>query len=238
MANQEISEYIRRGVSKGISLTHIKDELIRVGWPEPDVNEAISMFKEEERKLAKQKSGALIKTISKRAPFLVILVVAGSVFTFLMMGGWVLFASGNADCDTNFYCFTLASQFCKTAKVTHNTTTEVLGIVTIGAVSYQVNSTEEEKCVLSFNAEGTQEVHFSDELLQSMQEQGKSMEQITQEEKGLGGEVRLWTCVFNNTDELVSLLNKVQSSGLSIGVACDTEKCNYGGDLASAYCSA
>lgn len=55
MVNKEIVDYIKKNLKSGFLLDDIKKELINIGWPNPDVEEAADAAQENEKPAKEEK---------------------------------------------------------------------------------------------------------------------------------------------------------------------------------------
>lgn len=256
MVDQRLVDYIKSELSRGNSLQQIKQNLLTRGWPNYDVNEAVSFATEQKTFPSSQtpiKTGKPTKKYSILLIILVLIVVIiiGGGFAFLMLTGKeapVVTAPipptqeltetlEPIDCGTDMDCFIAASQTCKMAKVTYDSTIKIFGMLITTTSFYEIKGTDASSCLFYLRTE-KQDIDFEEELVQQMLASGTTQEEIQQQKQEANKQTELiegrdGTCKFNAID-LTAILSRWKEGIFEGGASCtlmDGEwKCTYTGD--------
>lgn len=86
MANKELENYIKKQLNSGYSLEQIKDVLIKRGWQETHVSEAISSLQQETAGMKLPKKGSNKKLIAAVIIIVVVCLVGVPLFLVFYLG--------------------------------------------------------------------------------------------------------------------------------------------------------
>lgn len=213
MTDQELVNYIKSELLKGVPLNQIRQTLLSQGRPENDINEAINLTVYQEQP-KKSKWWIIV-------PAIIIAVIGVSVFFIFSEKGTItetkktetiipkeepIEPAGPVDCGTNLDCFITASQNCEPSKVINTITTEILGVKQTTTSFFEIKGLEENKCIFYIRTEKI-DLSFPPEISQEIVNQQK---EIYKKLEGRDG-----TCEFN-TNDLTSMLNKWKVGSFSV----------------------
>ena len=239
MVDPKLVNYIKTTLSKGFSLQQIKKQLLKVGWPERDINAAIN-FSTKKRLLppipppARPIAPILStyrKPIQKSSKklwiiFILVIVVISGILAFYIVKQRLSVGTRISpvpipniiNCNTNIDCFIEASKNCDPAKVIYTTIIDLFGVEQITTSFFEIKELEANKCVFYLRTESN-DIKFSNELIQQMlannftlaeiENQEQESNQIADELEGKDG-----TCRFN-TPDLTSMLNRWEAGTFS-----------------------
>jgi hypothetical protein len=141
-----------------------------------------------------------------------------------------------------FGCLTEAADTCSKATLTNASTINIFDVLVTSTIYYEINKTGEE-CQLYIRIEN-QSFAFSDQLKQQMLSEGKTQEQMQQEEQDANTNKYMigksGTCKFNDTNNLLTFLGQLINGNFSIDINCvfeDNQLNCINNNLYGAQCS-
>ncbi len=206
MVNEKLVEYIKTNLSRGIPLEEIKETLLKVGWKEDVVNEAIdAAFKaplmkqkqmlpelkekeqrqqpniEENIRSGKKKKSGKIAVILLGIIFIAAIVVIGiNFFPFQKVGQNKNKRAGLIKCGSNLNCFLDAAQSCQPAILEYKRDVTLFSLVINTTTLYVIDRPESEAgCQLYIKIED-QKIGIDEETKERMLASGLSEEEINE----------------------------------------------------------
>jgi hypothetical protein len=145
------------------------------------------------------------------------------------------------DCGEDFDCFVTQSETCSIASVDRSIFTNLFGVDQTTNSYYELRGWDDGKCVFYLKY-GDLLVEYSDDLVQSLIDNGETLEEVQQREDDLnvlydGLEGREGSCRFESSD-LNAMLERWNNGQYSGGASCSLNgnewECTYTGDFEAA----
>lgn len=145
------------------------------------------------------------------------------------------------DCGINFDCFIKASENCNKSEVIYSTDGYIptlFGIEQKITYLYKLKGMDSGTCVFYLKLKEN-DIKYGEELVQNLLNQGKTLEEIHQQEQTGKEQAQLLVgrdgnCKINNLNNLKQFLIKTEEGTLSGGVSCHItlreSECTYSGD--------
>jgi hypothetical protein len=183
----------------------------------------------------------------------IIIIIAGGIFMFtnsisrdtnkIIDCGSSILSTSTEENVNNFDCLIEASKKCKPSKLSNVITTQVFGVLSSTTTHLELKGIEAGKCIYYQKIENSS-IEFTDELVQTMLDEGKTQEEIDQQKQAANEAVQKnvgteQTCKFE-TNDLTTILSKWQNGVYSGGASCRLVSgktiCEYFGDFENAEC--
>jgi hypothetical protein len=232
MVNQRLVNYISRQLSYGYSFREIKHALLRNGWHELDVDEALDYLTH------RRATSAALQQRDGTQPGFTVKALVG-IATILLMGMFVLtpYLTGPVcdandpncvlpgdsgvtaiSCGNDITCFIEAIEGCNPSSVTYDFTTDLFGFVQATSTYYEIRGTESSKCVLYVRVEDAHG-HYDENIVQSLVSNGMTLEQVRKQEQEMNFALRSTIgkdgiCKFD-TRELTTIFQRMRDGDYS-----------------------
>ena len=160
MVNQELLDYVKEALSKGISKEKLKEKLLQLNWPEQEINEVIKLS-------LKKNNKKIIIAIS----ILIIILIPVIVFRNQ------IFISSKKDCTNDFNCFIGKAKNCQESSLRHIYVEDSSNILVTTTRFYEIKGKQQDKCLFYIKIEN-KEITFNNNFDIFLNQTGYSQQEI------------------------------------------------------------
>ena len=228
-----LTDSILQALNSGWTPFQIREELLRKGWLEKEVEEALHQATKYSFNESKKHNFRWLWII---LPILIIFILGAlAIFYFSQdsrdssttnQNSQILQGTSQTsiiECGTDMSCFISSAESCQKARVRHTANLDwgPFGFEQTVIYSYEIKDVDDRQCNLYLRLESNS-IRFKEEFIQQMLNTGASEEEIRQQEqesnnlaKQLEGKDGI--CIFNDNQDMVNLLISWNEGNFSTG---------------------